>query len=124
MLLNTALNAATTRQFWDTIFKILRVQQYPISSILSQSVHNIRFIECYLVPDYQEVDKYMCNEYALCSIHEPPSAHVRGLGLSAILLHSFSLMVCSQLNTWCQKFTNPQVKRTEYFLLTVLYQHL
>ena len=40
-----------------------------------------------------------CNEYALCSIHEPPSAHVRGLSLSAILLYSFSLMVCSQLDT-------------------------
>ena len=42
---------------------------------------------------------YICNEYALCSIHEPPSAHVRGLGLSAILLYSFSLIVCSQLDT-------------------------
>ena len=40
-------------------FQILRVRQYRISSILSQSVRNIRFIECYLVPDHQEVVKYM-----------------------------------------------------------------
>ena len=37
-----------------------------------------------------------CNEHALCSIHEPPSAHVLGLGM---LLYSFSLMICSQLVT-------------------------
>jgi len=30
-----------------TIFKILRVRQYRISIIFSQSVHNIRFIECF-----------------------------------------------------------------------------
>ena len=59
MLLNTVLNSATTRQFRDTIFKILRVRQYRISSILSQSVLNIRFIECYFVPDHQEVVKYV-----------------------------------------------------------------
>ena len=40
-------------------FQILRVRQYRISSILSQSVRNIPFIECYLVPDHQEVVKYM-----------------------------------------------------------------
>lgn len=40
------------------LFKILPVRQYRISCILSQSVHNNRFIECYLVPDYQEV-KYI-----------------------------------------------------------------
>ena len=57
MLLNTVLNSATARQFRDTIFKILRVRQYRISSILSRSVQNIRLIECYLVPDYQEVVK-------------------------------------------------------------------
>ena len=51
MLLNTVLNSATTRQFRDTIFKILIVRQY-------QSI-NIRFIECYLVPDHQEVVRYM-----------------------------------------------------------------
>ena len=38
---NTVLNSATARQFRDTIFKILRVWQYRISSVLSQSVHNI-----------------------------------------------------------------------------------
>ena len=59
MLLNTVLNSATAWQFRDTIFKIFRVRQYRISSILIQSVHNIRFIECYLVPDHQEVVKYM-----------------------------------------------------------------
>ena len=36
MLLNTVLNSATARQFRDTIFKILRVLEYCISSILSQ----------------------------------------------------------------------------------------
>ena len=60
MLLNTVLNSATARQFRDTIFKILRVWQYHISSILSQSVHNIS-IECYLVPDHQEISKYICS---------------------------------------------------------------
>ena len=59
MLLNAVLNSATARQFRDTIFKIPRVRQYRISRILSQSVLNIRFIECYLVPDHQEVVKYM-----------------------------------------------------------------
>ena len=49
MLPNTVLNSATARQFRDMIFKILRVWQYRISSVLSQSVHNIG-IECYLVP--------------------------------------------------------------------------
>jgi len=52
------LNSATARQFRGKIFKILRVRQYHISSILSQSVHNIRFIECYLVPDHREVVEY------------------------------------------------------------------
>ena len=32
--------------------------QYRISRILSESVHNIRFIECYLAPDHQGVVKY------------------------------------------------------------------
>ena len=59
MLLNTVLNSATARQFRDTIFKILRVRQYRISSILSRSVQNIRLIECYLVRDHQEVVKYL-----------------------------------------------------------------
>ena len=59
MLLNTVLNSATAKQFRDTIFKILRVRQYRIYSILSQSVHNLRFIQCYLVPDHQEVITYM-----------------------------------------------------------------
>ena len=54
MLLNTTLNSETARQFRGTIFKILRV-----FCILSQSVHNIQLIECYLVPDHQEVVKYM-----------------------------------------------------------------
>ena len=57
MLLNTVFNSATAQQFRDTIFKILRVQQYCISSILSQSVG---FIECYLVPDHQEVVNKLC----------------------------------------------------------------
>ena len=56
MLLNTELNSATARQFRGTIHG---VGQYRISSILSQSVHNIRSIEGYLVPDHQEVVKYM-----------------------------------------------------------------
>ena len=30
-----------------------------IPSILSQSVHSIRFIECYLVPDHEEVVKFI-----------------------------------------------------------------
>ena len=51
MLLNTILNSAITRQFRYTIFKTLSVRQY-------QSI-NIRFIECYLVPDHQEVVKYL-----------------------------------------------------------------
>ena len=59
MLLNTVLNSATARQFRDTIFKILRVRQYRISSILSRSVQNIRLIECYLIPAHQEVVKYL-----------------------------------------------------------------
>jgi len=59
MLLNTVLKSATARQFQDTIFKILRVLQYCISSILSQSVQNIRLIGCYLLPDHQDVDKYL-----------------------------------------------------------------
>ena len=42
----------------DKILKILCVWQYHISCILIQSVHNIRFIKCYLVPDHQGVDKY------------------------------------------------------------------
>ena len=42
-------------------FKILLVRQYRISSILSRSVQNIRLIECYLVPDHQEVVKYLCS---------------------------------------------------------------
>lgn len=46
------------------LFKILPVRQYRISCILSQSVHNNRFIECYLVPDYQEVVKYIL-EFAM-----------------------------------------------------------
>ena len=50
MLLNAVLNSETALQFRDTIFKILRVWQYRISSILSRSVQNIRLIECYLVP--------------------------------------------------------------------------
>ena len=54
-----SIKFCNARQFWDTIFKILRVLQYRISSILSQPVYNIRFIECYLVPDHQEVVKYM-----------------------------------------------------------------
>ena len=54
MLLNTVLNSATAQQFRDTIFKILRVRQYRISSILSQSLHNLRFVEC-----YQEAITYM-----------------------------------------------------------------
>ena len=53
------LNSATARQFRDTIFKILRVRQYRISSILSRPVQNIRLIECYLVPGHQEVVKYL-----------------------------------------------------------------
>lgn len=52
------LNSATARHFRDKIFKILYVRQYRISSILSQSVHNIQFIACYLVPDHQEAVKY------------------------------------------------------------------
>ena len=59
MLLNTVLNSATARQFHDTIFKILRVLQYCISSILSQSVQNIRLIGCYLLPGHQEVVEYL-----------------------------------------------------------------
>ena len=59
MLLNTVLNSATVQQFRDTIFKKPRVRQSRISSILSQSVHNLRFIQCYLVPDHQEVVTYM-----------------------------------------------------------------
>ena len=55
MLLNKELNSATARQFRGTTHG---VGQYRISSILSQSVHNIRFIEGYLVPDHQEVVKY------------------------------------------------------------------
>ena len=58
IVLNITLNSATARQFQATVFKILRVQ-YRISSILNQSVHNIRLIECYLVPDHQEVVKYL-----------------------------------------------------------------
>ena len=50
--------------FRPKIFKILPVRQYRISCILSQSVHNNRFIECYLVPDYQEVVKYIL-EFAM-----------------------------------------------------------
>jgi len=50
--------------FRPKIFKILRVREYRISCILSQSVHNNRFIECYLVPDYQEVVKYIL-EFAM-----------------------------------------------------------
>ena len=63
MLLNTVFNSATARQFQDKIFKILRVRQYRFSSILSQSVHNIRFIECYLVPEHQEVKINYANFY-------------------------------------------------------------
>ena len=59
ILVNTVLNSATARQYRNTIFQILRVRQYRISSILSQSLHDIRFIECYFVPDHQEVVKYM-----------------------------------------------------------------
>ena len=59
MLLNTMLNSANPRRFQDTIFKILRVRQYRISIILSQSMQNIRLIECYHVPDHQEVVKYL-----------------------------------------------------------------
>ena len=33
-----------------------------------------------------------------------------GLGLSAILLYSFSLIVCSQPDTWCQKFNESTSK--------------
>ena len=54
---------------------------------------------CFFLKKKKKTKERRCNEYALCSIHEPPSAHVRGLGQSAILLYSFSLMVCSQLVT-------------------------
>ena len=35
------------------------VRKYRISCILSQSVRNNQFIECYLVPDHQEVVKFI-----------------------------------------------------------------
>ena len=54
---NAPLHSATAWQFRDKIFKILCVLQYRISCIFSQSVRNIRFIECCLVPDHQEVVK-------------------------------------------------------------------
>ena len=57
MLLNTVLNSTTARQFRDKIFlKILRVWH---NCILGQSVHNIRFVECYLVPDHKEVVSFI-----------------------------------------------------------------
>ena len=59
LLLSKVVKALTARQFQDTIFKILLVRQYCISSILSQSVQNIRLIECYHFPDHQEVVKYL-----------------------------------------------------------------
>ena len=51
---------ASGQDFQNTLCPAVQYFLY----ILSQSVHNNRFIECYLVPDHQEVVKYIL-EFAM-----------------------------------------------------------